>query len=386
MAAPQGQQSPSDNSTGILWTIAAIFLAIGFAWVTLKQYILYGYFQFKLWEVNAISYVVDKLNLHQFDVDLDRIRWVILSFLQGVKKSDLTFKDLLTVGDQVGTYLNIPFAVLVILFAFLVYKGNAVRVFKRIYSMKELAKLEKVNWPQIEPVVGLNLLKEHIDKGPWAMAMTPIQFSKKHQLLEEYKRVGEALTIKERNRIEVALKRGKANRIFAIQLGPLWHGAAALPPYARGLFVAFAARILSETAVAEKIILKMSSSSTGKLDISNTDALLKKYLSNKKIQTILNGHGYVLTMMASMLEGARDDGVQASADFLWLKPIDRRLWYMLNTVGRQTPFVEVAGPFAHWMAEKEMGRRILVPTIEEATNALELALKEIIYKRDEEEE
>ncbi len=54
------------------------------------------------------------------------------------------------------------------------------------------------------------------------------------------------------------------------------------------------------------------------------------------------------------------DGVQASADFLWLKPIDRRLWYMLNTVGRQTPFAEVAGPYAHWLAEREMGKRILM--------------------------
>jgi intracellular multiplication protein IcmP len=56
---------------------------------------------------------------------------------------------------------------------------------------------------------------------------------------------------------------------------------------------------------------------------------------------------------------------------------------MLNTVGRQTPFVEVAGPFAHWVAEKQIGRRLLVPMVEEATNALELSLKEIIYHPDE---
>jgi hypothetical protein len=35
------------------------------------------------------------------------------------------------------------------------------------------------------------------------------------------------------------------------------------------------------------------------------------------------------------------------------------------------------------MAEKEMGKKILIPMVEEATNALELALKEIIYKPDE---
>ena len=87
--------------------------------------------------------------------------------------------------------------------------------------------------------------------------------------------------------------------------------------------------------------------------------------------------------MASMLEEARQDGVQASADFLWLKPLDRRLWYTLNTVGRQTPFIEVAGIFAHWIAEKEAQRRLRVPMVEEATNAVELALKDVVYRPDE---
>jgi intracellular multiplication protein IcmP len=67
-----------------------------------------------------------------------------------------------------------------------------------------------------------------------------------------------------------------------------------------------------------------------------------------------------------------------------LKPYDRRLWYTLNTVGRQTPFPEVAGIFAHWVAERDMGRKLMVPMVEEATTALEVALTEIIYKPDEE--
>jgi len=46
--------------------------------------------------------------------------------------------------------------------------------------------------------------------------------------------------------------------------------------------------------------------------------------------------------------------------------------------------VEIAGPFAHWLAEKELGKAILVPMVEEATNALDIALKEIIYRSDEE--
>ena len=77
--------------------------------------------------------------------------------------------------------------------------------------------------------------------------------------------------------------------------------------------------------------------------------------------------------------------MQSSADFLWLKPVDRRLWYTLNSVGRQTPFAEVAGIFAHWIAEKEAGRKLLVPMVDEATKALEIVLTEVVYRRDETE-
>ena len=87
--------------------------------------------------------------------------------------------------------------------------------------------------------------------------------------------------------------------------------------------------------------------------------------------------------MASMLELARTDGVLASAEFLWLKPLDRKLWYMLNSVGRQTAVPEIAGAFAHWTAEKKTKRALRVPMVDEAAKSLEVAMKEIIYEADE---
>jgi len=104
---------------------------------------------------------------------------------------------------------------------------------------------------------------------------------------------------------------------------------------------------------------------------------MKKYQNTELVQDIVQKHAYMVTVLASLLEAARDDGVVPSAEFLWLKPVDRRLWYMLNCVGRQTPYAEVGGPFAHWKAEKELGRSSLVPMIDEAIKALEIAIKEI---------
>ena len=65
-------------------------------------------------------------------------------------------------------------------------------------------------------------------------------------------------------------------------------------------------------------------------------------------------NAYVYSFMATLLEVSRSDGVLASSEFLWLKPLDRRLWYVLNHVGRQTAVVEVAEQFLTGWLEKRL--------------------------------
>lgn len=374
MAAPQ-QGGQSDNSAGILWGTAAIFATLGGIWYLFKSYIVMFYLTIKYYELNLISI----FSASHFA----SLRTKLLAAMADPSK--VAFADIISLGNGVGDWLRFPFVILLFYLAFVVYLGNSTRIFKRIYSMQDLAKLEKENWPQISPVVELELLKKDIDTGPWAMGMTPMQFCKKNNLLEEIRpQRREGMSRKDWDKVEVVLKRGEANKLFALQLGQAWKGVDKLPPHIKALFAVFAARINADSKEAANILTRLNASSTTKFDMSGVAELLKKHVNTKQVQKIIQTHAYVLTVMASMLEGAREDGVQASADFLWLKPLDRRLWYTLNTVGRQTPFVEVAGIFAHWIAEKEAGRKLLVPVVEEATKALELALTEVVYHPDEE--
>jgi intracellular multiplication protein IcmP len=362
-AAPQ--QGGQESSAGILWITAAII------WYKGQKYIVIYYFKLKLLEIDVLSYITS---------NLDDVRTSILVS----DPATTTFDTMLKVGQAVGYYLRIPCIVIIFFLAILVYTTNKVRIYKRIYSMRDLVNLEKSNWAQSTPIAGLDLMKADIDKGPWAMAMTPMQFCKRNGLLEEYRKAPqEGVSRKEGNKVMVNLRRGRANRLFAMQLGPLWAGVDRLPPHVKALFAIFAARANSDTAAAS-MLRQLNVSCTTKLNFAGVDELCKKHVDSKLVKDVLSKHAYVLTMMASMLVLARTDGVQASADFLWLKPLDRRLWYTLNTVGRQTPFSEVAGIFAHWVAERDMGRKLMIPMVEEATNAMELALSEIIYKPDEE--
>ncbi len=373
-AAPQPNQS--DNSMSMLWIVAAIFIFGTVIWIMFKDSIITFYFQIKLQEANVVSL---------FTSSLDNVRASLDTSIHS-DKSKLNFDDIMKAGTAVGDYIRYPLALLIIGMACAIYFSSSTRIFKRTYSMRDLVLAEKDNWPQIAPVAGLNLITTDIDKGPWAMALNPMQFCKRYNLLEEFKRPPtESMSRKEMNKIEVRLKRGQANKIFAIQLGPVWPGIDRVPLHVKALFAAFSARINGDGKGAAELFTRINRSSQAKLDFTGAEELCKKHYNTKLIQQIVQSHAYLLTVMAEMLEAARSDGVQAPADFLWLKPVDRRLWYMLNTVGRQTPFSEVAGPFSHWTAEKEMGRKLLVPMVEEATNALEVALKEIVYKPDEKE-
>src|SRR3990167_5032774 len=137
-------------------------------------------------------------------------------------------------------------------------------------------------------------------------------------------------------------------------------------------------RVNRNKIAAQKILTSLDSSFVvGKLHAEGIAEILKKYQDTEIIQEITAKHAYQLTVMSSLLLAARDDGVVPSAEFLWLKVVDRRLWYMLNCVGRQTPYSEVGGPFAHWRAELVMSRSSRAPMIDEAIKALEIAIKEI---------
>lgn len=374
MAAGGQQPNQGDSSTNILWGTAAIFMAVGAIWFVFKDQIVTLYLTIKLYEAGLLNWFTGG--------HFEAVRIALLRML--VSPGSVTLNQMVIVGELVGDYMRYLYVAILSVLAVVVYFGNSTRVYKNIYNMKNLAKLEAVNWPQISPVVNLDLLKVDIDKGPWAMALTPLQYCKRHRLLEEVSgQRPEGVSRRERERVEIVLRRGEANKMFALQLGPLWAGPDKLPLHIKALFAIFAARINADTKTAQNLLAQLSASSVKKLDYSGVNELLKKHWNTKGVQRVVQSHAYVLTVMASMLVGAREDGVQASADFLWLKPIDRRLWYTLNTVGRQTPFIEVAGIFAHWVAEKEAGVALRVPMIDEATKALEVALTEVVITTED---
>lgn len=365
--APQQQSGGggSDNAMAPVWITVLLFITAYFIWAAFHVYIVRS----MLW------IVVVQSNLVRFFLG-SHVLVQTVYLANTMDPASVSWNEATGLLLDVGQYMKYPFIGILGIFAIWMYQSDIRLKFKRQHNMNTLRTQEQYNWKAIMPVVPLDLVQQDISEGTWAMALSPMEFARKYNLLRKEDALldnplpGDEMT--------AGIRKADAKRVFTLQLGPYWDNVMSLPPHTMALFAVFASRInrdrQSATLILEHIDITYSQ---GKVDYSVAKPIVMKYLQTKLVQEVIQRHAYVLTVMASMLQAARNDGVVPSAEFLWLKPIDRRLWYMLNCVGRQTPYAEVGGAFAHWKAELSMGRRSLAPMIDEATKALGIAVKQV---------
>jgi intracellular multiplication protein IcmP len=365
MGQQQSQGQSGDSSLTPIWVTLLLFITVFFIWKTAHRYIVMAVFSLNLLQAHLINFFVHSPQLAE-DIYL----------MQTLNPDSVDWAQLHEIMQHVGEYIRYPILMVLALLAIILYRSDVTLRYRRAHNMKTLRMQEQMNWPAIMPIVKHDLANVDINKGPWAMALTPMEFAKKHNLLKKNDVLMDNPVPGQES--TAGIRRGDAKRVFTLQLGPIWDGFDRCPPHAQALAAVFMARMNRDKAAAFKILRALDkSTSDGTPDYSVGLSILKKYQNDEKVQTVVSKHAYLLTAMASLLKASRDDGVMPSADFLWLKTIDRRLWYMLNCIGRQTPFVEVSGPFAHWLAERASGRPLLAPMIDESITALEVAIKEI---------
>ena len=180
------------------------------------------------------------------------------------------------------------------------------------------------------------------------------------------------------------------NEVLEGQLDETWQGFHRLKPHERALAAAFVCNhgyqpkkcrfILTELArIAESNFRKL-----GRFDRLverhvKLMSLVDKILFSPDglyMARITSGHAWKHTAFMVMLHFARKKrSVLSSAEFLWLKFVDRRLWYSLNCSGNAVAFAETAGIHAHYRAERQTGIAIHRPaTNQTARSIMELYL------------
>lgn len=108
----------------------------------------------------------------------------------------------------------------------------------------------------------------------------------------------------------------------------------------------------------------------------NADKYFTSYFEDVIADEVMSGHNYVRCGLMSLNQAACDGGrISLEEIKSAVKSKDRTLWYALKCAGRQVAFAEVAGIHAHWLFEKDKGRRVSYPCVQEAVEALRLELR-----------
>lgn len=94
------------------------------------------------------------------------------------------------------------------------------------------------------------------------------------------------------------------------------------------------------------------------------------YWRHPRVQAITKRHAYVSTLLYSMMGESRLIGVNPPANYRWLRVVDRRLWLIISTVGRQTPFTETTGVHGHYLHEVRFKRPLAKPHIDKAVQGI----------------
>lgn len=358
-----GGQQRDSGELEILWISIAVFLLFAAIFFLFRTQILTFILLIKYAELKTISYFVIGANYQGL------ANWTNLA-----NPNRISFDTLALLCTEIGNTIKYPCIAICIIFMVVIWQKHPDSGFRDTENMKTLAEKVRSTFPAINVVNGIDLVKTPIDEGPWAMGMTPIDFAKHHKLIHRDPRTD-----------KIVFNPFKAKMIFSDQLGALWTGVEHLKPHEQALFAIFAAYVNYKREEAEQKLeaiarsINPKSLKTGNIPF-NTQALLKKYGDTKQVKAIVDRHAYVRTVFMEMLTQARSSGIVLNSLILWLKPIDRELWYTLNNVGRKAVFAEAAGIQAQWLSEKRLGFAIQHPMVDEAVNALDEAILSRIIK------
>lgn len=90
------------------------------------------------------------------------------------------------------------------------------------------------------------------------------------------------------------------------------------------------------------------------IELADTLFLDKRIIA--EINNLLLKHCYINVLILAFLDKARNkSGKLVTSEFIWLKPSDRTLFYALNSLGRETSWVESIAVINHYEVEKNIG-------------------------------
>ncbi|RKP47541.1 conjugal transfer protein TrbA [Trinickia fusca] len=275
----------------------------------------------------------------------------------------LTLWELVVVGWQIGAfYLFIPvgFAAWV---AYGAWRHPMVRAM-RVHTIQSLLEAQSRSFSAVAPVLRRDLSNDR--SREWASSVHPEEWVAQQGLIVS-------------GRLDVE----RTRELLVQQLGKPIASFAEMSDAERALFAVFGLRVFFKDTDASKTLVDTLNYSAinaqSRPDLTLAKAAFERCASSDAARRWLRKHPYPRTLLMALLIEARQMGVLPSSNFIWLKPLDRALWYPLNTAGRKVPFIESAGVFNQMQAEEvawDNDCQLMAPHVEDAIVGLKKYLEE----------
>lgn len=371
-----------------------------FLWVVLLLVVLIvipaGYAA-KAGYINGWLLSLSKLQLRAF-VPFSEEAQTAWAHISGLDPETLTWERMQGVLTYTGKWVRWPFVFLLgMLGAAAIFMGRTRGLVRRL-NMESLLRNNAESFACLRPVVGRGnylLSPESYDSGLWRVARSPVQFALEHGLLLD--KNGTPFTSDQALRNGLAsvdlpaygcarLDEAKTLVVLQEQLGPMLSGFETFSSGRRALAAAFLAYAAGEKKECVGILDVVAGSYT-ETDGKAACSVLKRGDFARRLakswgrhqgllseKTLARHSSYELPWFMALLTRARQKGVLASSQFLWLRPLDRSLWYALNQCGGRAAWAEAFAAWAHYSAEEKAGRALHEPHVVPAIVSLRDAL------------
>lgn len=308
--------------------------------------------------------------------------------------ASLTWEQMQRILSYTGRWVRWPFALLLgLLGAASVYIGVTRNCSRRL-NMEKLLRNNAESFACLRPVVGRGkylLSPKSQDSGLWRIARSPVQFVLEHGLLvdehgspflPEQALAGGLASVELPAYGRAKLDEKKTLAVLKTQLGPPFAGFETFEPVRKALAAAFLAYAGGDKKDCVGILdaVSISYRETGDKPES---PILEQATFRQRLEAVYEAHqgilaekplvrhsAFLLPWFMALLTRARQKGVLASSQFLWLRPMDRPLWYALNQCGGRAAWAEGFAPWAHYVAEEKAGKALSGPHVARAVASL----------------
>lgn len=373
----------------LIWLVGGDYLRAGTMWVARAEWVLVKPFASVLTDAGLVE------------------RWERVLGRDAEQIATMEPADLWAVLTVAGEFIRWPLALVLAGLAGWIFHRSPTLRFNRTMDMEALLRVQANAFPRIRPILHLKGRTTREARGAYWWPLNPFEWAAGNRVISAG---GSATAVRESFNAKAAAAG------FAGQLGapmpPVSGDRVSLEPLAfhEELMVAIlaarimgkkkeAAQLMDDAAVGfgpswsakERLVRQIRGTLldwpvNGPWEIvlpKKTEAILaqireevERGSAGAPVRKILAGHAYVRVAIAHLMEAAQTTGIITTSDFIWVKAVDRTLHYVLNDVGRRVASSEASGVRSHFIAERDAGRRIPKPQVEDAVKALRSALAE----------